>query len=163
MSKPRRILRTCIISERVQIRDVATVTLGPDPGDTTLRANGKTGIGLGIIRQAQSNTRWKYQRVCARLRNKFRDTARGVDIRVTSDDATFISGAIDEVVRSLLLAVMIVVIVIFLFLLDWRATLIPAVTMPIALIGTIAAIYLVGLLGEYPDAACARTCHRHGG
>lgn len=132
------------VQERVQIRDVATVTLGPDPGDSSLRANGKTGIGLGIIRQAQSNT--------LEISKGVRDAAAriqtilpiGVEIRVTSDDATFISGAIEEVVRSLLLAVMIVVIVIYLFLLDWRATLIPAVTMPIALIGTIAAIYLVG-------------------
>ncbi|MGB7286564.1 MAG: efflux RND transporter permease subunit [Salaquimonas sp.] len=132
------------VQERVQIRDVATVTLGPDPGDSSLRANGKTGIGLGIIRQAQSNT--------LEISKGVRDAATriqtilpiGVEIRVTSDDATFISGAIEEVVRSLLLAVMIVVIVIYLFLLDWRATLIPAVTMPIALIGAIAAIYLVG-------------------
>ena len=132
------------VADRVRIRDLATVTLGPDPGDSTLRANGKTGIGLGIIRQAQSNTleistgvRAAAQRIQAIL-------PEGVDIRVTSDDATFISGAIEEVVRSLGLAIVIVIVVIYLFLLDWRATLIPAVTMPVALVGTLAAIYLVG-------------------
>jgi HAE1 family hydrophobic/amphiphilic exporter-1 len=132
------------VSERVQIRDIATVTLGPDPGDTALRANGRTGIGMGVIRQAQSNT----LDISAGVREateKIREILpEGVDIRITSDDATFISGAIEEVARSLLLAVVIVTIVIFLFLFDWRATLIPAVTMPIALIGTLAAIYLVG-------------------
>ena len=132
------------VSEKVQIRDIATVTLGPDPGDTALRANGKTGIGMGIIRQAQSNT----LDISAGVREateKIREILpEGVEIRITSDDATFISGAIEEVVRSLLLAVVIVTIVIYLFLFDWRATLIPAVTMPIALIGTLAAIYLVG-------------------
>lgn len=132
------------VRERVQIRDVATVTLGPDPGDSALRANGKTGIGMGIIRQAQSNTLDISKGVRAAAVRIQQILPDGVEIRVTSDDATFISGAIEEVVRSLLLAVIIVVIVIYLFLLDWRATLIPAVTMPIALVGTIAAIYLVG-------------------
>jgi HAE1 family hydrophobic/amphiphilic exporter-1 len=132
------------VRERVQIRDVATVTLGPDPGDSALRANGKTGIGMGIIRQAQSNTLEISKGVRAAAVRIQQILPDGVEIRVTSDDATFISGAIEEVVRSLLLAVIIVVIVIYLFLLDWRATLIPAVTMPIALVGTIAAIYLVG-------------------
>ncbi len=132
------------ISQRVQLRDIATVTLGPDPGDSALRANGRTGIGMGIIRQAQSNTleiSEGVRQATERIRNILPE---GVDIRITSDDATFISGAIAEVVRTLLMAVVIVVIVIFLFLFDWRATLIPAVTMPIALIGTMAAIYLVG-------------------
>ncbi len=132
------------VRERVQIRDVATVTLGPDPGDSALRANGKTGIGMGIIRQAQSNTLEISKGVRAAAVRIQQILPDGVEIRVTSDDATFVSGAIEEVVRSLLLAVIIVVIVIYLFLLDWRATLIPAVTMPIALVGTIAAIYLVG-------------------
>ena len=132
------------IADRVQIRDVATVTLGPDPGDTTLRANGRNGIGLGVVRQAQSNT----LEISDGVRNvveKLRDILPpGVAIRVTSDDATFISGAIGEVARSLALAITIVVAVIFLFLLDWRATIIPAVTLPVALTGTFAAIYLVG-------------------
>jgi hydrophobic/amphiphilic exporter-1 (mainly G- bacteria), HAE1 family len=57
---------------------------------------------------------------------------------------TFINGSIQEVLKTLLLAMMIVVAIIFLFLRDWRATLIPAVTLPVALIGTIAAIYIVG-------------------
>lgn len=132
------------ITDRTQLRDIATITLGPDPGDTALRANGKTGIGMGIIRQAQSNT-LEISRGVREATQQIRDILpQGVDIRVTSDDATFISGAIEEVIRTLLLAVMIVVAVIFLFLFDWRATLIPAVTLPIALIGTIAAIYLVG-------------------
>ncbi|TGV75385.1 efflux RND transporter permease subunit, partial [Mesorhizobium sp. M2D.F.Ca.ET.145.01.1.1] len=45
-----------IIGGTTRIRDVATVTLGPDVGQTTLRSDGKTGIGIGIIRQAESNT-----------------------------------------------------------------------------------------------------------
>lgn len=67
-----------------------------------------------------------------------------VDIRVSSDDATYIGGAITEAVKTLLLAVAIVTLIIFVFLRDWRATLITAITIPVALIGTLAAIYLAG-------------------
>ncbi|WP_193176146.1 efflux RND transporter permease subunit [Oricola nitratireducens] len=132
------------INSRVQFKDVATVTLGADPGDTALRANGKTGIGMGIIRQAKSNTLEISDGVRATVAQVQKILPEGVEIRVTSDDATFIRGAIHEVRRTLLLSVAIVVAIIFLFLLDWRATLIPAVTLPIALLGTFAAIYLAG-------------------
>src|SRR5690606_38535173 len=67
-----------------------------------------------------------------------------VDLRISSDESVFISGAIEEVERSLVIAVFGVIAIIFLFLLDWRATVIPAITMPVALIGTIAGIYLFG-------------------
>jgi HAE1 family hydrophobic/amphiphilic exporter-1 len=68
----------------------------------------------------------------------------GTEIKITSDDAVFIEGAIHEVEIALVVAVVIVTLVIYLFLLDWRATLIPTISMPIALIGTIAAIYMAG-------------------
>ncbi len=67
-----------------------------------------------------------------------------MSIFVTGDDAVFINGSIHEVARSLALSVLIVVAIIYLFLRDWRATLIPALTIPVALIGTLAAIYVMG-------------------
>jgi len=132
------------INDRVQFKDVATVTLGADPGESVLRANGSIGIGMGVIRQAKSNTLEISDGIRDAVAGIQKILPEGVDIRVTSDDATFIRGAISEVRRTLILAVGIVVAIIFLFLLDWRATLIPAVTLPIALLGTFAAIYLAG-------------------
>ncbi len=132
------------INDRVQFRDVASVTLGADPGQTVLRANNRTGIGMGIIRQSASNTLEISQGVKAATEALREILPEGVDIRVTSDDARFISGAIDEVRSTLLLAVAIVIAIIFLFLRDWRATIIPAVTLPVALIGAFAAIWLAG-------------------
>ena len=127
-----------------RLGEVARVTLGPAPGATTLRANGQTGIGLGIIRQAQSNTLEISRNVRAIVEELHGILPDDVSIFVTSDDATFINGAIDEVVKTLLLAIAIVVAIIYLFLRDARATLVPALTMPVALIGTIAAIWIVG-------------------
>lgn len=132
------------INDRVRFRDVASVTLGADPGDTVLRANGRTGIGMGIIRQSASNTLEISQGVRAATLTIGEILPEGVDIRVTSDDARFIRGAIDEVRSTLILAVLIVIAIIFLFLRDWRATMIPAVTLPVALIGAFAAIWLAG-------------------
>jgi HAE1 family hydrophobic/amphiphilic exporter-1 len=132
------------INDRVRFRDVASVTLGADPGQTVLRANGRTGIGMGIIRQSASNTLEISQGVRAATETIAEILPEGVDIRVTSDDARFISGAIDEVRSTLLLAVLIVIAIIFLFLRDWRATIIPAVTLPVALTGAFAAIWLAG-------------------
>ncbi len=133
-----------VIRENVRLRDVAQVTLGPKPGETVLRANGETGVGLGIIRQAQSNTLDISAAVRAVVDELPAILPDDVTVRITSDEATFVSGAITEVLKTLVMAVLIVVAIIFLFLRDVRATLIPAITMPVALVGTIAAIYIVG-------------------
>jgi HAE1 family hydrophobic/amphiphilic exporter-1 len=128
----------------VRLGDVAQVTLGPRSGESILRANGQTGIGIGIIRQAQSNTLEISQNVTAIVDDLQGILPEDVRIFITSDEAIFVNGAISEVVKTLLLAVAIVVAIIFVFLRDLRATLIPAITMPVALVGTIAAIYIVG-------------------
>jgi hydrophobic/amphiphilic exporter-1 (mainly G- bacteria), HAE1 family len=134
-----------IISGRTRVGDIAAVSLGPDPGDSTLRADGKVGVGLGIIRQAGSNT-LEISRDVRQAVEEIREILpEGLDIRVTSDDATYVSASIREVINALLLATAIVIAVIYLFLLDIRATIIPAITLPVALIGAIAGIWLAGL------------------
>jgi HAE1 family hydrophobic/amphiphilic exporter-1 len=133
-----------LIGERVRLRDVATVTLGPDDGSTSLRSNGVQGVGLGIIRQAQSNTLNISAGVHGAVDAMASALPEGTRVVITSDDAVFIQGALHEVEIALGLSAVIVLVVLFLFLRDWRATLIPALTMPVALIGTLVAIYLVG-------------------
>nr|WP_310322830.1 efflux RND transporter permease subunit [Aminobacter aminovorans] len=133
-----------IINGKTKLGDVATVTLGGDPGSTSLRSDGKTGIGIGIVRQAQSSTLDISKGVRAAAEKIQTTLPAGMTIRVTSDDATFVQGAIHEVEIALILSVTIVLIVIYAFLQDWRATLIPGFAMPVAMIGTIAGIYLAG-------------------
>ncbi|RKE84349.1 efflux RND transporter permease subunit [Rhizobium sp. AG855] len=133
-----------LIGNQVRLRDVATVTLGPDDGSTALRSNGVAGVGLGVIRQAQSNTLSISSGVHAAVADLQDVLPEGTRIVVSSDDAVFIQGALHEVELALSLSAAIVLVVLFLFLRDWRATLIPALTMPVALIGTLAAIYMVG-------------------
>jgi len=132
------------IAENVKLGDVATVSLGPALNETILRANGSTGIGIGVVRQSASNTLEISANVHATVAELNRTLPDDVSVFVTSDDARFINGSIKEVLTTLILAVIIVIAIIYLFLRDFRATLIPALTMPVALIGTIATIYLVG-------------------
>ncbi|TRL37466.1 efflux RND transporter permease subunit [Rhizobium straminoryzae] len=133
-----------LIKDRIRLRDVANVMLGPDDRSTTLRSNGVQGIGLGVIRQAQSNTLNISTGIKAVVDELQKAMPVGTRIFITSDDAVFIRGALHEVELALGLSALIVVVVLYLFLRDWRATLIPALTMPVALIGTLTAIYLVG-------------------
>lgn len=132
------------IAGDVRLGDVAQVTLGPEPGASILRSNGQTGIGLGIIRAANGNTlaiSRSVHQVIADLQPLLPDD---VEMFVTSDSAAFIDGAINEVELALGLSVLIVTAVIFVFLRDARATLIPIIAMPVSLVGTLAAIWLVG-------------------
>jgi len=132
------------IRDRIKLGDVASVVFGPTSTTSGLRSDGKAGIGLGIVRQAQSNSVQISEGVRQAVDDLKGSIPAGVDLRISSDDSVFISGAIHEVERSLIIAVVSVVAIIFLFLLDWRATLIPALTMPVALIGTIAGLYAFG-------------------
>jgi HAE1 family hydrophobic/amphiphilic exporter-1 len=133
-----------VIGGTTYLRDVAMVTLGPDIGQSTLRSDGKTGIGIGIVRAAESNTLDISEGVKAAVAKIQQSLPEGMTIKITSDDAVFVEGAVHEVEIAIGLSVSIVLIVIFVFLLDWRATLIPGLAMPVAMIGTIAAIYLAG-------------------
>jgi HAE1 family hydrophobic/amphiphilic exporter-1 len=132
------------INRMTRVGDVADVIFGPAERRSAIRINGETGIGLGIVRQAQSNTldiSAGVKKVVAELDGSL---PPDVSIRITSNEANFIGGALQKVLETLFEATLIVVAVIFLFLRSWRATIIPAVTVPIALIGTLAAIYMAG-------------------
>ncbi len=133
-----------IINGSNRLGDFATVTLGGDTGESQLRANGNTGIGMGVLRQAQSNTLQISQGVHEAVERIRPTLPEGLDIFVTGDEAVFINGAIHEVEIALGISVTVVLLIIFLFLLDLRATIIPGLALPVALIGSVAAIYLAG-------------------
>ncbi|MDH3579067.1 MAG: efflux RND transporter permease subunit [Hyphomicrobiales bacterium] len=142
VTKPEEI-EQLIVRDPVRIGDVASASFGPADPVSYVRLNGRTVVNLGVVRQAQSNTvsiSKGVRRVVGQMNARFND----LNMQITSDDSKFIEGAIREVLISLSLAVLIVITVIALFVGQLRAALIPAVTIPIALIGTIAAIWLLG-------------------
>ena len=127
-----------------RLKDVAVVEWGREDLTTTARENGVPGVGIGVVRQAQSNTVAVAAEVYAAVRSLNQSLPQGVSVAVTVDDAIFIKRAIREVTLSLAFATLIVTIVIFLFLRSARATLVPVISIPVSLLGTAAAIYLAG-------------------
>ena len=132
-----------VIRDSVRVGDIAKVYFGPADADSMTRLNGKNILGLGIIRQARSNTieisagvNAAVDRINARFTN--------LEAVVTDDQATFIRSSVTEVLITLALTVMIVISTIWLFMGSLRATLIPSVAIPVALVGTVAAIWLFG-------------------
>ncbi len=132
------------VNPTTKVSDVADVVFGPADRTTSLRIDGKTGIGLGIVRQAGANTLDVSKAVNAAVLELKQTLPPDVEVKVTTDDADYIGGAIAEVLRTLLLATSIVVVVIYVFLRSVRVTFIPAVTVPIALTGTLAAMWAMG-------------------
>jgi len=132
------------INDTTQVADIAFVQLIPEEASVYTRVNGETAIGLDITRQSVGNTLEISRDVGIAVEELRDQMPEGVQLLVTSNDGIFIEGSINEVVKSILMATGIVVAVIFLFLRSPRATLIPAVTIPVALIGTLAAIWITG-------------------
>lgn len=131
------------IRDSVRLGDVADVYFGLDTAESAARMDGRKIISLGIIRQAQSNTvniSEDVQRSLGQLEQRFPD----LKFQITGDDAIFIRSAISEVLFTLGAALVIVVAVIWLFLGRLSVTLIPAVAIPIALTGSVAAVWLLG-------------------
>lgn len=128
----------------IRLGDVATVEVGVENDDSIFRANQITAIGLGVIRQSQSNTVQISDAVRAAVTDLADTLPEGTRISVSSDDAVFIRSSIHEVEITLAIAIALVVAVNFLFLASLRATLVPAVTIPISLVGACAGLALFG-------------------
>jgi len=136
-------IRGLRLKENVRLGDVADVYFGPADENSRVRLDGRSVVSVGIIRQAKSNTVEIAAGVRAAVDN-LNTRLTNVDIAIQSDDSVFIEGAISEVLSSLALATLIVICVIWLFFGRFRATLVPAVVIPVALIGAVAALWAFG-------------------
>lgn len=128
----------------VRLGDVARVEHGPENPYSLFRFNRQPAVGMGIVRQSGANTLAVANAAKAMAESMKPDLPAGVTIETGSDTSLFIERAIASVGHTLAEAAVLVVIVIFLFLGSWRATLIPAVTVPICLLATFAALWMLG-------------------
>jgi multidrug efflux pump len=129
---------------QVKLGDVARVEQGAENPYTAFRMNGQSAVGLGIVRQSGANTLAVADAAKRTAEEIAPDLPEGMTITVGSDDSQFIGRAIEGVWHTLAEAAVLVVLVIFLFLGSWRATLIPAVTVPICLLGAFAVLWMAG-------------------
>ena len=132
-----------VISGDIRVGDVANVYFGPADSTSMVRLDGRPVIGLGVIRQASSNTIEISDEVMAMvdgLNKRFPD----MDIVVTSDDAEFIRDSVGEVIGSLSATIVLVVVTLLVFIGSWRATIVPALSIPVSLAGALGVIWILG-------------------
>ncbi|NWH08015.1 MAG: efflux RND transporter permease subunit [Alphaproteobacteria bacterium] len=129
----------------VRLGEVAQVEFGPSNPYVFFQGNGTSQIGLGIIKQSQANTVAVVEATTAEIL-KLRETLpEGTELHFSYDSSVFIAKAIEEVYFTLFIAIMFVVGVIYFFLGSFRAALIPAVTVPVCILGTFFFLDLFGL------------------
>jgi multidrug efflux pump len=131
-------------NDLLRLGEVANVQLGVESDVGRLRASGQTAIGMGVIRQSKANTVAVSDGVQAELDRIRATLPPEVSIAESYDESIFIRASIKEVLITLAIAVSLVILVIFLFLRSWRATLIPAVTIPVAVIGAFIGLGFLG-------------------
>ncbi|MDO0944868.1 efflux RND transporter permease subunit [Chromohalobacter israelensis] len=123
---------------------VAGVEVGSVEERSLFRGNGVPMVGLGIMKQSTANILEVSQGVKAEMARLESTLPDGMQMRLNFDSSVFVSGALTEVVATLFIAMGLVVVVIFLFLGNVRTTLVPAVTVPISIIGTFIALNAFG-------------------
>ncbi len=128
----------------IQIKDVGRAELGSDSYGSTLTFNGIPAVGFGVQQLSDANALQVDRDAKAELFRLAQSFPPGMKAVVAFDTTTIIGASIHEVIKTLIEAIIIVILVIFFFLQDWRATLIPAVTIPVSLIGTFAFIRVFG-------------------
>jgi HAE1 family hydrophobic/amphiphilic exporter-1 len=128
----------------VRIKDVGRAELGAENYASVLRYNGHDAVGFGVLQLPTANSLQVYRDVASELDRLSRRFPPGLKAELAFDTTTVVSESIREVATTLLEAIGLVVLVMFLFLQNWRTTLIPAITIPVSLIGTFAFVKLFG-------------------
>ncbi|EPJ5266140.1 efflux RND transporter permease subunit [Providencia stuartii] len=138
------LLRVNKDGSQVRLKDVATVELGAENYSTIARFNGKAAAGIGIKLATGANALDTANNVRAALANMEPFFPEGLEIVYPYDTTPFVKISINEVVKTLVEAIMLVVVVMYLFLQNIRATLIPTIAVPVVLLGTFAVLAAFG-------------------
>ncbi len=128
----------------VRMKDIARVELGMKTYDANGRLNGKNAPAIAVYQSPGSNAVAVRNECDATMNELAKQFPEGITFAKGLDTVEFVSASIDEVIKTLLEAFFLVFIVVFIFLQDWRATLIPAITVPVSLVGALAAFAFLG-------------------
>lgn len=128
----------------VLLKDVGRAELGAENYSSTLRFNGQDAVGLGIFQLPDANALEVASNVKARMAELSKSFPPGLRYQLAIDTTTTVYESIRDVLFTLAVAILLVVGVIYVFLQSWRSTLIPAITIPVSLIGTLAFLKLFG-------------------
>jgi hydrophobe/amphiphile efflux-1 (HAE1) family protein len=128
----------------VRLKDVARIELGAENYDRTTKVNGTPVSGMGIYLQSGANALEAANLVRAKLDELSLRLPDGLEFIIPNDTTRFIRESIKAVATTLLEATVLVVLVVFVFLQNWRATLIPLIAVPVSLVGTFAGLWIFG-------------------
>jgi hydrophobe/amphiphile efflux-1 (HAE1) family protein len=126
------------------LKDVARIELGAQSYDVRTALNGQPGAGIPIFLQPGANALETADALVAKMNELRQYFPEGMDYVVPYDTSLFVKASIWEVIKTLGEAMVLVILVVYLFLQSWRATLIPLVAVPISLIGSLAGLWLFG-------------------
>lgn len=129
----------------VRLRDIAGTETGKRSYEFRVDMNGQPGVNVGVYLQTGANAMAAAEHVKARIAELAAAFPKGrLDHVITNDTTVFVGASLNEVYRTLLEAGLLVLVVVFVFLQSWRATLIPMLAVPVSLIGTMAGLWLCG-------------------
>jgi multidrug efflux pump len=128
----------------VRLQDLGSVEVGPKSDRSLVRFNGIPAVGLGIVKQSKANTIDVAHAVKERVKLIQQRLPKGLKMQPAFDASTFIEQSVDEVKESLIIACGLVVLVIFIFLRNVRATLIPTLAIPVSIVATFALMAVMG-------------------
>ena len=138
------VLRANADGSTVRLRDVARIEVGGQAYATSARLNGQPSTGIGIQLSPTGNALQTATAVRARMEELSKFFPQGVKYEIPYDTSRFVSISIKQVVETLFEAVVLVFLVMFLFLQNWRYTIIPTIVVPVALLGTFAVLLALG-------------------
>jgi len=138
------ILKTGADGNLVRLKDVGRAELGAEDYSSNLRFNGHEAVGFAISQLPGANALTVDKAAKAELARLSKRFPPGIKYHVAFDSTTVVGESIKDVLYTLIEAIVLVILVIFVFLQDWRSTFIPAVTIPVSLIGTFAFVKLLG-------------------
>ena len=138
------VLKTGSDGSLVLLKDVGRAEVGAQDYSTFMRFSGKNAVGIQIFQQPKANALEVDRRVRAELARLAERFPPGLKYQIDFDPTVIIGESIKKVVVTLFKAIVLVILVIFVFLQDWRSTIIPTITIPVSLVGTFAFIKVMG-------------------
>jgi multidrug efflux pump len=128
----------------VKLKDVAKVELGPEDDRSIFRWNGTPAVAIGVVRQSKANLIEVAQRIREELPAIQQTLPRGVKLESAFDGSVFVTHSINDARLTLVIAAILVVLIIFVFLRNIRATIIPGLAIPASIVATFAIMYFLG-------------------
>jgi multidrug efflux pump len=131
-------------SQLIKLKDVARVELGPEDDRSIFRYNGSPSVAIGVVRQSKANLIDVARNIREELPAIQQSLPLGVKLQSAYDGSVFVTHSIDDARLTLLIAAILVVLIIFVFLRNVRATIIPGLAIPASIIATFAIMYFLG-------------------